>query len=250
MTLPDVIILYGAPASGKGTQADNLKQYLHRYNYTHFDFGGELRKFVTLHLGKYKDLSETEITSFPNPDNNLDITNAIEAGTKMLRGEVVAPDTVWYIMSKQIADALESGERLIVEGLGRTFEDARRFGKIAKSKKLKVCIFHLCITMQESVKRSVTRFYVNGHSKPYSSLKDALENCTNGEKPWQRPEDLDSNTVARRYNNMYAEIYAKVLSILQMDCKADLFIIDGRDSIEDDFKRIREYLLTFYQINE
>ena len=247
MTLPDIIILFGAPASGKGTQAENLKHYLTEYDYEHFDFGAQLRKFVNTHIGDYKNLS-LETLPTPSAEDDSQIQLALQAASIMLQGNPIPAELLWQILGTQINAYLDSNKRLIIEGLGRTVEDARRFGKLAFKRELKVAIFHLCITVEESLKRSQTRFYVNGFIKPFSSYEEALKASSTEHQPWQRFEDKDTTKIQHRYKVLYADIYAKVLSTLQVESLANLFIIDGRDTIEDDFERIKLYLNKFYQI--
>ena len=247
MTLPDIIILFGAPASGKGTQAENLKVYLQPYNYEHLDFGAALRDYVAQHIGNYKNLN---LNNLPKIDSNTtpELALSIQAATAMLQGNPLEANMLWQILGSQIDELLNSGKRLIIEGLGRTVEDARRFGKIASHKHLKVAIFQLCITLEESLKRSATRFYVNGFIKPFSSLAEAKKFATAEHQIWQRAEDLDVEKIKHRYKVLYSDIFAKVLSTLQMECLANIFIIDGRDSIEEDFGRIQLYLQKFYDL--
>jgi adenylate kinase family enzyme len=238
--LPKIFVLYGPPAAGKGTQASLLTNYLK--DYIHFDIGAELREFVNKNIGDYKE--ETITKKIDLADKNIQI--ALKAKEAMIKGEAVETEVVWYIVEKQITNAINNGKGLIIEGIGRTFEDCRRLSQIAIKDSLSVCIFHLYISVEESIRRSKSRFYINSNPSSFKTLEEALKNAKPGEQPWQRSEDKDENKIRARYEKLYQSIFAKALSTLQMESLARLFIIDGHDTIEEDFLRIKQYLAKFY----
>jgi adenylate kinase family enzyme len=240
---PDVIIFFGPPASGKGTQARLLAQKLP--DFIHFDFGSNLRKFVSDVLGSYELLSEAQVEHFQKSDDE-DIQTALRAREKMVIGEAIDSDDLWNIVGKEMNNALESGKKLIIEGIGRTYEDGRRFGKIAFDNKLVTCIFHVYISPDEAVKRAKSRFYAPNNSEPFLSFSDAKAVCHRNEVPFQRPEDLDPKIVLSRYKKLYTDIFAKVVSTIQISSRGRLFILDGEDSIEDIAKHAWKYLETYY----
>lgn len=249
LNLPDVIFLYGPPASGKGTQANKLQTYYSNYKYKHFDVGGLLRDFVWKNLG---DISGEEFyRNLPSLEISIDknIQRAIKIYKGMKAGNALNPDLVWHIITDKIENAIKNGEKLIVDGVGRTIEDCRRFGKIAKENNLKVAIFHICISEDEVIQRSVSRWYVPGNNNSFPGYISAKNSCKPNQEPWQREDDKDVTKIRHRFKNLYVNIYAKALSTLQLSCRADLFIIDGRDSIEEDFGHILVYLNSYYKKN-
>ncbi|MBC7406023.1 MAG: nucleoside monophosphate kinase [Candidatus Parcubacteria bacterium] len=240
---PDVIIFFGPPASGKGTQARLLSEKLP--NYVHLDFGGQLREFVKLTLGSYPELSEIRKKSFrQSQDENIEI--ALSLRESMIKGQPVKSEYLWKIVSKTIDKAIIDGKKLILEGIGRTYEDGRKFGKLAFDNKLTVCIFHIYISPEQSVSRANQRYYAPGSSHPHGNYNQALLECKNKDLPYQRPEDTDSEVVMDRYNKVYANIFAKVISTMQIESKGRLFIIDGQDSVSDVYKHIWKYLQIYY----
>jgi adenylate kinase family enzyme len=241
---PNVLILYGPPASGKGTQADMIVKNLAHLNYVHLDFGQMLREFVIKNL-KSLNLTESEIEKFENKDDK-EINIAIGIYKKMKVGRAVDPDLVWFVAQETIENIIESKKRLVVDGVGRTIEDCKRLGKIIKNHDLSSAIFHICLTENEIIQRSVNRWYNNYSKISFPSYKTAKVLCKIDEEPWQRPDDTNVFKIRERFRNLYEEIYAKALSTLQTECLANLFIIDGHDSVEDTFKRILFYLDKFY----
>jgi adenylate kinase family enzyme len=240
---PDVIVFFGPPASGKGTQARILAEKLP--DFIHFDFGSILRTFVSDTLGSYEKLTEIQADIYKKSDDE-DIQLALRAHAKMVIGEAIDSDDLWGIIGKEIDKALEKGKKLIIEGIGRTVEDGKRFGKLASINGLVTCIFHVYISPDEAVRRAKTRFYIPNSSSPYPSFGEAKLDCNRNEVPFQRPEDLDSKIVLSRYKKLYTDIFAKVVSTIQIASYGRLFIIDGEDSVEDIAKHTWRYLERFY----
>jgi adenylate kinase family enzyme len=243
LPLPDIIVLFGPPASGKGTQANLLADKYQEY--IHFDFGSNLREFINKQLGDYASISQEKLEQLQK-SSDTEVQAALRARAKMLHGQPVNPDDLWHIVGNQLQELLNQGKKVIVEGIGRTYEDGYRFGHLTFEHKLSVCIFHLHVTLEQSIKRSSTRWYTPNSQKPYTSYEQALKHCKPGEEPWQRPEDKEADRVTGRYKLLYSDIFAKVLSTLQMESRGRLFIIDGNDTIEENFRRIEKYLTTFY----
>jgi adenylate kinase family enzyme len=239
MSLPNILVLYGPPACGKGTQAEMLKNYLK--DYIHLDLGALLREYIQKHIGSYKK-PQIKLENDLNADQKI----AFEIRDKMINGKTVDSTTLWNILEASLAHYLRQNKGIILEGIGRTFDDCHELSKITKKLDLEIAIFHLYIPVEESIKRSKSRFYVGKHSQPFNSKLNALKHADKGEELWQRPEDIDKKLVTKRYEEMYQNMFAKILSTLQMESKANLFIIDARDSINDNFKRIQLYLKTFY----
>ena len=240
---PDVIIFFGPPASGKGTQARLLSEKLP--NYIHMDFGSELRDYIKLTLGSYPELSEFQKKSYSQSEDES-IQIALSLRESMLKGEAVKSEYLWKIVSQTINKAIKNGKKLILEGIGRTYEDGRRFGKLAFDNKLIVCIFHIFVSPEQSIARAKTRYYRPGSTTPYLGYEAAKLECQNKDTPYQRPEDSDSQIVMDRYNQQYANIFAKVISTMQIESKGRLFIIDGEDDINDVYKHIWKYLQIYY----
>jgi adenylate kinase family enzyme len=240
MALPQIIILYGPPNAGKGTQSHFLKQLLtDRY---HLDFGSELRNFVLNNVGDIK--SEQEIV---NPAaKKEDVEVALRLKRDMKASLPVQSDDLKYVIESAIISCVERGQGMIVEGPGRLVEEAKWLSGFMDSKKASVCIFHLYVSLEEVLKRSETRYYLPGVSQPFMSLTDATEygkkdNLT----PYRRAEDEDTEGTKQRYKMMYSDNFAKIISIYQLGAKCQVFTLDGHQAPELVSADIKEYFKRF-----
>ncbi len=289
--LPQVVILYGPPASGKGTQADFLKKLLP--DFYHLDFGTALRNFVVENLGNYFDpsvnsriaeeiqspeiqkfLSEKkpEKTKTQTSEENSAINSTISKGQggsskldKLEADQNISPKVrayrVWrsishfeavlfedlqFVVENKLAEKIQNNQKIILEGPGRSVLEAQWLSKLFANLGLEIAIFHLYISPSETVKRSATRFYVHGVEKPFSSYKIAKEN-SQGSEPYRRPEDDDSDGIMSRYNRLYADIFAQIISIYQLSALAKVLTVDAHQPMEKVSSVLQEYLVKWYE---
>lgn len=226
---PKVIILYGPPASGKGTQTHFLKEHLKEYE--HLDFGTELRKFVKDTLAKGSE----------DPDYN----KAKVMEVTMQTGPVLFED-LKYVVENKIISAIKKGKGLIIEGPGRQISEAHWLSAFLRKNSLSVAIFHLHLSLEDILNRVKTRHYAPGINFPFPSYEVALENCKPGELPYQRPEDVDLDKTVSRYRNLYKKSFAKILFIYQLEAMANIFAVDASEPVQDVQHNIRKCLNKFY----
>ncbi|MBC7471901.1 MAG: nucleoside monophosphate kinase [candidate division SR1 bacterium] len=228
--LPSVIILYGPPLAGKGTQADFLEKHLK--DYVHLDFGTELRNYV-------KDgLNQTE--------NKDMFDRAMRLDQKMNAGEGVDTVDLRFVVEEKVVNTLKSDKKLLVEGPGRKVEEAKWLANFFESQKIDVIIFHLHLNLDEAIKRSKTRWYIPNKVLPFLNYEDALKESPDGEKPYQRYEDLDPAINTRRYSDIYLNVFAKVLEIYLLSSSSKVFIVDASENIHDVSTIIAAYLKKYY----
>jgi adenylate kinase family enzyme len=228
--LPSVIILYGPPLAGKGTQADYLEKLLK--DYVHLDFGTELRNYVK------KGMNQTE--------NKDMFDRAMRLDQKMNAGEGVDTIDLRFVVEEKVVNTLKSGKKLLVEGPGRKVEEAKWLANFFESQNIEVIIFHLHLNLDEAIKRSTTRWYIPNQALPFHSHQDALKASTDGEAPYQRKEDLDPAINTRRYSDIYLNVFAKVLEIYLLESSSKVFIVDAGDTIEAVSASIYKYLIKYY----
>jgi adenylate kinase family enzyme len=240
--LPQIIILYGPVACGKGTQSQILKEKLP--NYTHLETGGSLREFVALHIGKYNE-SRDNI----NPtSSSQDVAIAKSIKQNLACMDPVPAINLRYVLEKKINLLLESGANLIVDGVGRTKEESEWFAGLLASKKVSLAIFHLHLSELNTINRSTHRFYSPSNKNPFPSYDAAKANCKEGEKPYQRVEDQDIEGISKRYNLMYGGNWAKMLAIYQKALRCSLLTVDANQSIEAVTNDILFYIDLYYGV--
>jgi adenylate kinase family enzyme len=255
---PDAIIFYGPPACGKGTQARILAKRLPQYQ--HFDFGNIIRSFINKY-SKYINANNTVQNSkntdqskanFDDEINNLSKTEqenikmAERMQERMNQGLAVQIDDLWKLIDDTLIKALSDNKKLLIEGIGRTIGDGRRFGEFCKKHNLSVAIFHMYISENQSILRASKRYYLEGDSTPYYGMQDALDHATKTQKPYQRTDDLNPEAIKSRYHKLYADIFAKTMATIQIQSHGRLFVVDGMDKIDDIANHIWNYLTTFY----
>ena len=241
LKFPKVIILYGPPAAGKGTQAKLLKEKLQ--GFYHMDFGTELRHFVTRTIGDY--FEETEKVDKLASEKEIAVGRRIK--NRISEFKPVLVEDLRFVIEKSLTHQLASARGLILEGPGRIEEEAVWLSNILSSQGISSSIFHLHVTMSEVIKRSTNRFYVASQNHPFSSYKAAKAACLEGEEPFQRPEDEDSGGIVQRYELLYSDVFAKIISIYQRLASSSLFVIDASKSKEAVAEEIDNYLKTFFE---
>ena len=233
--LPRIIILYGPPGSGKGTQAELLGKFLDGYEL--FDFGTKLREFV----------NNNQTSS--NSDQFSDFDRAKRIEDRMLSGQTVLIDDLRYVLEKDLIESLKNFKGLIIQGPGRMIEEAAWLSGFFKENRLTSCIFHLHITLEDVIKRLTSRYFVNGSNHPYPSYEEALKFCKSGEKPIRRKDDASVDNIIARYRNQYKKNFAQILFTYQLNARSIVFIIDASQAILDIHSDIATEIELFFNIN-
>lgn len=237
---PKIIILYGPPTAGKGTQAHYLKEVLPEYH--HLDFGSELRNFVQEHLGDIKN--ENETTNLESSSKILEVARRIKSDMK--KSLPVQTEDLRFVIEKTIDDCVNQDQGMIIEGPGRLIEEAKWLSKFLGDKQISVCIFHIYISLEEVIKRAKTRYYIPNSKKPYQSYEQAKLDCSENEQPYRRHEDEDIEGTKQRYRMLYSDNFASIISIYQLNSRSLVFTLDGKQSIEQVSGDIKNYFAKFY----
>lgn len=238
-TIPQVIILYGPPAAGKGTQSYFLRQKFP--DYYHLDFGTELRNFVIDILGSY---NEPENTIKPGTDPAL-VERAIRMKHDLPIGPVDTED-LRFVVEKAFIDNISEGKGMIVEGPGRLAEEAEWLANFFAKNNVTVCMFHLHADIEVVLRRTATRYYIPDVKQPFKSYQDAKRESPAGVEPYQRTDDTNIDSIKQRYRLLYADHYALIISLYQLICKTAVFTLDASKSVEQVSSDISKYFEVFY----
>jgi adenylate kinase family enzyme len=238
-SLPQVIILYGPPAGGKGTQALKLKELLP--DYYHLDFGTELRKFVADNLGDYND--QNEIVAHNAVPESVEVARRLKE--EMSRGPARTED-LRYVVEKAITDNIDAGKGMIIEGPGRLIEEAKWLSGFFAHNNVSVVIFHLHLDLDEAIKRAVSRYYIPSQKMPFNSYAEAQRNCKPGEEPFQRKDDTDAHSIKSRFKTLYSDHYAEIISIYQLQAKALVLTLNADKPMDQVSGDINLYLEKFF----
>ncbi len=243
LKLPQIIILYGPPAAGKGTQAHFLKQKLPEYY--HLDFGTELRSFVKNNIGDFH-IDTEEI----NPDSSEELLVIARRIKKMMKDSFpVKSSDLRFVIEKSINDCVARGQGMIIEGPGRLVEEAQWLSNFMNEKQIEVVIFHLYISIEQVLERAKSRYYLPSTKKPFKSYEEAMQAREGHEEPYRRPEDQDQEGTKQRYKLMYSDNFARIISIYQLQAKSLVFNVDASNSIEEVSNTMLSYFDKFYGVS-
>lgn len=215
-----IVILLGAPGSGKGTQSKALAA---KYGFTHLSTG---------------DIFRAEIA------NKTDLGQKVEG---ILKSGKLVPDSITVEI---VAGKLEAGKKYLLDGFPRNVEQAQALDNILKQHKSQVdAVVLLDLPQAEAMKRLTSRrvcskcgAVYNEFSKPSKEL-GICDAC--GGKVEQRPDD--SEATAQKRLMVFEDITSPLVSYYkaegifqQVDASqapdkvsADLYkIIDGATAVK------------------
>ncbi|CDN31129.1 Adenylate kinase [Mucinivorans hirudinis] len=137
------IVLFGAPGSGKGTQADKLKE---KYNLIHLSTGEVIRNEIR---------SGSALGTL--------------AAKQMADGALASDDLVCGIINKFISSVADDTMGVIYDGFPRTMNQANEFDRMLKFKEQSVSMMiAIEITDEEVVKRISERGKISGRADDQS----------------------------------------------------------------------------------
>jgi adenylate kinase len=112
-----VIILFGAPGAGKGTQSELLSDKMDLYLF-------ETSKILEREFSKAENLSENSPERFIDFDNQkFDILHEKDLWKK---GILCDPPFVTYLVTKEIKKLFDDGKNLVLSGSPRTLYEAEK----------------------------------------------------------------------------------------------------------------------------
>lgn len=212
--LPPLIMFFGPPTSGKGTQSQIfLEQHP---EYSKIDFGYELRTFIK---------------EYSNDNNNTEKQKfALKLNSILSQRQPIEAEDLMIVLKERLVQAIEKGEKLVLDGAGRTILEAQLESELFTKYKIKPCIFNLFLAKDYILNRARNRWFIPNNPNPFISFETAKKACQPAEEPYQRQDDLDDSKILAGYDNLYGN-FANILLIYQLDSEATIFTIDASQSI-------------------
>lgn len=197
------IVLLGAPASGKGTQAKKIAQ---KFNLLHISTGQLLRDII-----KQKNHLSKEIERY------------VQTGK-------LVPDKLIIEVLKDYLAKNDTNNGILFDGFPRTLNQAQELSKLLI---IDYC-FEIDITLDSVLERVFNRWFCSNCGKNYIMKNHNSEFCTCGSKLIKRADDT-KETATIRYND-YLQIKNNIVDFYK---KSNTFYrIDGELSINDTFDQI------------
>ena len=227
--LPSLVMFFGPPTAGKGTQSQIFLS--NHPEYSKLDFGYELRTFVKTYLNNSEHPQKAEF--------------AEKLNQRLSQRQPVDAEDLMVVLQERIVKALSHGEKLVLDGAGRTIREVELESELFNQFQIQPCIFNLFLPKEYILARAKNRWFVPNNPNPFKSFEEAKQACAPGEQPYQREDDLDEAKVLAGYDNLYGN-FANILLVLQLRTKANIFTLDARKSIPEVTGDIEECLRVFY----
>lgn len=198
------IVLIGAPASGKGTQAKKISQ---KYNLLHISTGQLLRDVI-------------------KQNNNLskEIEGYVQAGK-------LVPDDLIIKLLKDFLNNTNTKNGILFDGFPRTLNQAEQLQKIVN---IDYC-FEIAVSLKTVLQRVNERWLCSGCGKNYVLQANNGKNCDVCGKQLVKRADDTEQTANIRFTD-YLQIKNNIVDFYK---KSNTFYsINGELSIDETFNQI------------
>lgn len=231
-----VIILFGAPGAGKGTQAELLSSKMDLYIF-------ETSKILEREFIKAKDLSENSPERFIDFDNQkFDILHEKEL---WLGGKLCDPPFVTYLVMGEIKKLFEAGKGLILSGSPRTLYEGEKIMPFVESlygrENIKTVLIE--ISPEQTIHRNSHRRICElmRHSILFNQETEKLTICPLDGSRLIRREGLDEPETIKVRLKEYAERTYPIFNYFE---KHGLKInkINGEQSVASVYKDVLEVI--------
>ncbi len=205
------IVLFGAPGSGKGTQAKLINK---EFGLPQISTGDLFRE----HISKSTELG-------------------VIAKSYIDKGCLVPDELVINLVKDRITQP-DCEKGYIIDGFPRTLEQAIQLDKIAKIN----VVIHIDITINEVEKRALNRRVCPGCGRIFSIANKFVDTCdVCGAKLIQR--DDDKIEVVRKRVETYLSLFEPIISFYKK--KKILATVLGSGSPESTFEEIKKVIIPF-----
>ena len=203
------IVLFGAPLSGKGTQADLIKK---KYGLVHISTGDMLREIAK-----------------QNTELGFQVNKLLEEGK-------LIPDEIIIKVLKEKLISINSGNGIILDGFPRTLYQAEILEKVLKID----YVIYLNTAKDSIISRIAGRYNCQDCKRTFAVKEDSDDyicpDC--GGKLVKRDDDNEA-TVIKRYD-AFIEFSTPVIDFYRKNGK--LIEFDGNSSIQEIFNQIQSRL--------
>ena len=223
-----IVILFGPPGAGKGTQAEILSDKL---GYYHF----ESSKVIE---ATFKNESPDKV--FTIEGNDYKVGDEIK---KWESGNLNSPPFVVFLMTEKIKDLAEDGKSIIFSGSPRTVYEAEREIPLLKELygKENIKFILLEITAETTIFRNSNRRICEliRHSILFNKETEQLTQCPLDGSKLVRRKGLDDLEVIKKRLEIFKE---QTFPVLERAEKEGLFVnkINGEQTVSDVFKDVLE----------
>ncbi len=189
----------GPPGSGKGTQA---KKIAHNYQYVHISTGDMLRALAT----------EPQLSAVEQ-----------EAVAQIKQGQLVSDELIYRLVFDKIEKEIASGRGVVLDGVPRTLDQAKRIQQFFEEKMLvsEVFVLEIALSDEEALQRLSAR-RVCGSCGEIFPANIALASCSKcGGALTTRADDAEEiikQRIAKQGNAALAPIidFYKKLDVLSV----------------------------------
>lgn len=230
-----VIILFGPPGAGKGTQAELLSEKLSLFNF-------ETSRILEEKFKGAKNLKESSPERFVEVrGEKFDILKEKQI---WLDGKLCDPPFVTYLVKEKTKKLFEEGESIVFSGSPRTIYEAEEllplFEELFGKKNIKV--FYIKISAEQTIYRNSHRKICDlmRHSILFTKETDKLTTCPmDGSKLVKRELDTPETIKVR-----IKEFQERTFPMIEVYKKRGVPIIEinGEQSVSDVFQDISKSL--------
>jgi len=218
-----LIILFGPPGSGKGTQANLICKELDLLN---LSIGNSVRAFVA----KY------------DFNDSFERARVDRLKLKLENGELQDFDDVKYIVEAEIKENISSGKNMLIEGLPRTHEQSLWLADFFTASEVDCLFFHFVLPQDLILERLSHRFYAPGDENPYSSYDEAMSHCKDGQTPTRRKDDENIEVIKHRLNVQYNDCKDDILKTISQCETVKVIDIDSTPTPDKIFNQLISHI--------
>lgn len=232
MAKKQIIILFGPPGAGKGTQAELLSGKLDLFHF-------ETSKLLEEKFEQAKDLSADSAERFVEVDGEkFDILKEKEI---WLKGVLCDPPFVVHLIQEKVKDLKHDGESIIFSGSPRTVYEAEKelplFKDLYGQENIKA--FYIKISPEQTINRNSHRRICETarHSILWSPETENLTKCPLDGSALLRRKGLDDPETIKIRINEFKERTYPIIDILKRE-GIQVVEINGEQNVSDVYKDI------------